>query len=64
MCGPATIPITFACTPKWPSASMSCAATFSCASVSGRPASTADRRRIRGSGMIHSNAGSSVTDGR
>ena len=62
MCGPATIPITFACTPKCPSASISAAAVFSWPAVSGRLASALERLRKRGSGTIHSKSGDSVTD--
>ena len=36
MCGPATVPITFACTPKWPSASTRLVAVRSWPAVSGR----------------------------
>ena len=43
MCGPATLPITRASTPKWPSASTSWAAIFSCPAVSGRAASSEER---------------------
>ena len=64
MCGPATMPITRASTPKWPSASISCAATFSCPAVSGRAASAVERVRKRGSGTRHTKSGESVTDAR
>ena len=44
------MPMTRASTPKWPSASTSWAATFSCPAVSGRLASALERLRKRGVG--------------
>ena len=64
MCGPATLPITRASTPKWPSASISWAAIFSCPAVSGRAASSDERFSEPASGNVHSKSGESVTDGR
>ena len=64
MCGPATMPMTCACTPKWPSASTSWAAVFSCPAVSGRFASPVERVRKRGSGIVQTNSGESVTEAR
>ena len=64
MCGPATMPITRASTPKWPSASTSWAATFSCPAVSGRFASALERLRKAVSGIVHSKSGDSVTSAR
>jgi hypothetical protein len=53
--------MTRACTPKWPSASTSWPAVFSCPTVSGRLASTVERVRKRGSGMLQTKSGESVT---
>jgi hypothetical protein len=51
----------FASMPKWPSASVSWAATFSCPTVSGLLASPVLRLRKPVSGRRHSNSGESVT---
>jgi hypothetical protein len=64
MCGPATMPITRASTPKWPSASTSWAATFSCPTVSGLLASAVERVRNRVSGTVQTKSGLSVTEWR
>ena len=64
MCGPATLPITRASTPKCPSASTSWAAVFSWPAVSGRDASSDERFSDSGSGTVHSKSGDSVTCGR
>ena len=64
MCGPATVPTIFASTPKWPSASTSRAAVFSCPAVSGRGCSVDERRSSVGLGRRHWNSGSSVTEPR
>ncbi len=56
--------MTFACTPKCPSASISWAAVFSWPTVSGRLASALERLRKRGSGTVHWKSGESVTEAR
>src|SRR6478752_1937035 len=53
MCGPATMPMIFAWTPKWPSASMSAAAVRSCPAVSGLLCSALERLRMLGRGSHH-----------
>ena len=57
MCGPATIPITRASTLKCPSASISCAATFSWPAVSGRAASSVERVSLAASGQLPDEVG-------
>src|SRR3954467_13937083 len=64
MWGPATMPMTRASTPKWPSASVSWAATRSCPAVSGLLASALERLRKAVPGIVHSKSGASVTDAR
>ena len=61
MCGPATMPMTFASMPKWPSASVSWAAIRSWPAVSGLLASADERLRKAVPGSVHSNSGESVT---
>ncbi len=57
MCGPATMPITRASTLKCPSASISCAATFSWPAVSGREASSVERVSLVASGQLPDEVG-------
>ena len=62
MCGPATVPITFACTPKCPSASIRLVAVRSCPAVSGFDCSLVERVSSRlASGSSQTKSGSSVT---
>ena len=65
MWGPVTLPMTFACTPKWPSASTTPAATWAWLLVSGADCAALERvSSLAASGRSHSKLGSSVTTSR
>ena len=65
MCGPATVPITFACTPKCPSASTRLVAVCAWPAVSGRACSPVERvSSLLASGSSQTKLGSSVTASR
>ncbi len=64
MCGPLTIPVTFAAMPKCPSASSSCAATFSCKRDVGLAGVGVRALQEAASGTCQTKSSASVTDPR